>query len=549
MNRQKVVIGLAVAAVVAVMAATLGIHGLTASTRSVLTAGADAIPDASARGAVLFYGDDFGGLSAHSLQTHALPWKLSAAALVYAAHRRDPGLPVSQAELARQLQAFGFIEPARIGNWPAGVAPVPSGLPLGMTHGTMPLMPGLPLEVSNLGCAACHAGVTYRADGTPDPAIAWLGTPNTSLDLEAYTAAVYAAYQVAMDDPKGLMRTEQALFPGTSAAERFTLEALVLPRVRSRMHELAAQGRALPFPNGSPGATNGVAALKMMLKVPMTGGGRGETGFTSIPDLGDQGLRTSLLYDGAYAPAGAARQAAMTPAAVSKTHLSALARIATFFSVPSMGVTPAATLNNRARAEAVFAFLNQYHAPAFPGVIDRASADRGRTVYAAQCASCHGVYSTDAQPRLVSFPNWIGDVGTDPARAAAFSPQLASAVETTAVRKTIAAAHTGQYVAPPLSGLWVSAPYLHNGSVPTLMALLTPSLRPKSFLAGGHRLDFTNMGIDLTAQGTYPAGYAPWSTPQRLDTTKPGLSNTGHTYGATLSARQKQDLISYLKLL
>jgi len=345
------------------------------------------------------------------------------------------------------------------------------------------------------------------------------------------------------------MRTEKALFPGTSAAERFTLEALVLPRVTSRMRALAAQGRALPFPNGSPGATNGVAALKMMLHVPMTDSGRGETGFTSIPDLGNQGLRTSLLYDGAYAPAGAPRQAAMTPAAVSPAHLSALAQIATFFSVPSMGVKPAATLANRARAEAVFAFLGRYHAPAFPGVMDRASADRGRMVYAAQCASCHGVYSNDVRPRLVSFPNWIGDVGTDPARAAAFTPQLASAVETTPVRKTIAAAHTGQYVAPPLSGLWLSAPYLHNGSVPTLMALLTPSGRPKQFLVGGHRLDLTAMGIDLTARGTYPAGYVPWSTPQVLDTTKPGLSNAGHTYGAGLSPRQKQDLINYLKLL
>lgn len=547
--RNRLVLVIAGFVIATCVAAAVTLYSLQATTRSTLSAGAENLSSARDRGAVLFFGDDFGGLSAHSLQTHALPWKLSAAALMYAARRQDPSLPLTHAELARQLETFGFIEPARIGNWPAGSAPVASSLPLGMTHGTMSLMPGLPLEVSNLGCAACHAGVTYRTDGAPDTTTAWLGTPNTSLNLEAYTSAIYNAYKIALDDPKGLMEVEQTLFPTTSAAERFTLKTLVLPRVKSRMHDLAALGRPLAFPNGSPGATNGVAALKMMLKVPMTGGGAGEAGFTSIPDLGDQGLRTSLLYDGAYAPAGAPRQAAMTPAEVTPAHLSDLARIATFFSVPSMGVKPAATLRNRGRGEAVFAFLAVYHAPAFPGVVNRASSDRGRDVYAAQCASCHGVYSAGAQPRLIRFPNWIGDVGTDPARAAAFSPQLALAVDATPARRTITAVHTGQYVAPSLSGLWLSAPYLHNGSVPTLAALLTPSRRPKQFLVGGHRLDFDAMGIDLTPQGTYPTGYVPWSTPQMLDTTKPGLSNAGHTYGATLSARQKQDLINYLKLL
>ena len=121
------------------------------------------------------------------------------------------------------------------------------------------------------------------------------------------------------------------------------------------------------------------------------------------------------------------------------------------------------------------------------------------------------------------------------------------AVAATPVRRTITAAHTGRYVAPSLSGLWLSAPYLHNGSVPTLMALLTPSQRPKRFLVGGHRLDMSVMGIDLTPQGTYRTGYVPWSTPQMLDTSKPGLSNAGHTYGAKLNVRQKQDLINYLK--
>ncbi len=548
--KQRTVIIVAALAVIALIVAGLALWSVNARTRSVLAVHADLISDPHKRGALIFYGDDFGGLSATSLQTHALPWKLSAAAIVYAAHQRDPSLPVDHDELIRQLRGFGFFTPARIGNWPKALTPVPSTLPLGMTHGDLEVMPGFPVEVSNLGCAACHAGVTYRADGTPDTDQAWLGAPNTSLNLEAYTGAVYQGYVAGMRDPDGLMRTVKALFPHISGAEMFSLRYLVLPRVRSRLHELEGQGRALPFPNGSPGATNGVAALKMMLHVPMQGGGRDETGFTSIPDLGDRTLRTSLLYDGAYAPVGDTRQAALTPAQVTPGHVAALAEIATFFSVPSMGVKPEATLKNADKAKAVFAFLDIYHAPPFPGVIDAASARRGQGIYASQCASCHGIYDGSLdRPRLTAFPNWIGDVGTDPARAHAFSPELAAAVAKTPYRGVIDAQSTGKYVAVPLSGLWSSAPYLHNGSVPTLMALLTPQARPRQFLVGGHRLDYRTVGIDLTPNGGYPTGYRPWSTPQRLDTTKPGLSNAGHTYGSALTPRQKQDLISYLKLL
>ncbi len=108
-------------AVIVVVGAGLALWSPDASTRSVLVAGADRIADQRARGAVVFYGDDFGGLSATSLQTHALPWKLGAAALMYAAKKQNPNLPLTRAELARQFQAFGFLSPGRIGNWPSGV--------------------------------------------------------------------------------------------------------------------------------------------------------------------------------------------------------------------------------------------------------------------------------------------------------------------------------------------------------------------------------------------------------------------------------------------
>jgi mono/diheme cytochrome c family protein len=532
------------------VALALSIWVTTASTHAPLTRNTAAITDPEARGAVYFHSDDFGGLSATALETHALPWKLSAAALMVAAQRKDPTLSLTQTDLRRQFQRFGFLSPRDVANWPAAAARPAAALPLGITAGDLSILPGLPVEVSNLGCAACHSGVTYDSHGRPDIYRAWLGLPNTSLDLEAYTLAVYDAYRVSLDDPDALMQAVKTLFPDVSPAERFTLRHMVLPRVRARMKELQPQGRPLPFPSGGPGVTNGVAALKLALDVPMQDGGKGETGVTSIPDLGYRTWRTSLLYDGAYAPDAATRQAPMTAGGITPKHLAAQATIATFFSVPSMGVKPKVTLRNQAKAEAVFAFLQTYRAPPFPGDIDTASAKRGGTIYAKTCASCHGSYADNApHAALVSFPNWIGDVGTDPERARAFNPELARAVNASPYRDKMVAQATGRYVAPPLSGLWATAPYLHNGSVPTIAALLDPRARPGRFLTGGHRLDYIRLGIDLTRDGSYPVGYVPWSVPAAVDVHSPGYANTGHVFGSELTPQQKRDLINYLKLL
>jgi hypothetical protein len=115
-------------------------------------------------------------------------------------------------------------------------------------------------------------------------------------------------------------------------------------------------------------------------------------------------------------------------------------------------------------------------------------------------------------------------------------------------------ARTGGYVAPILSGLWATAPYLHNGSIPTLWQLLTPDERPTRFLVGGHALDFTQVGIagvrwtDDTWR--YPAGYVPWSIPELYDTRAAGLSNRGHERPSMgLTDAEKWALIEYLKTL
>jgi hypothetical protein len=96
------------------------------------------------------------------------------------------------------------------------------------------------------------------------------------------------------------------------------------------------------------------------------------------------------------------------------------------------------------------------------------------------------------------------------------------------------------YKARPLDGIWATAPYLHNGSVPTLRDLLKPAAqRPKTFYTGSRAFDPVNVGFDS----------GPGTDRFLFDTTKPSNSNAGHEWGPPLSTSEIDALIEYLKSL
>ena len=549
MRRRGLVLTLATVALVGL--ALWATSRWTTESLSRPTVAADA--SAATRGAAAFEGAAFGGVGMDALSSNAVPWRLVAAALVLDEQARDPSAPLDTTTLNRVLRRFGFLIDAKIVNRAPGAVAARTGLPLGMTAGDVAPVGGSVIRVSNLGCAACHGGVTYDAAGRPLPDRVMLGMPNSSIDLEAYTLAIFRALR-RFGGSDRLLPATLTLYPGMSWRERASLRLLVLPLAQQRLGELAGVDRPLPFPNGAPGSTNGVAALKAALQTPLLGGGRDDAGVVSIPDLGDRVWRTSLLADGAYAIPGKPRQMPTTAAMIDPAHLQALAAITTFFTVPSMGVHPDQAVSSLDDATAIMAFLKDYRPQAFPGAIDPARARAGAAVYAQHCAACHGSYSAAQVPRLTRFPNWQGpnwqkEVGTDPLRAAAFDRGLVDAVAQTAYRSRIAVQAGRGYVAPPLTGIWASAPYLHNGSVPTLAMLLDPPTRAARFMVGGHALDFVNVGLKLDADGAYPPGYRPFSRAAWIDTGIAGRGNGGHLFGATLSAPDRAALIEYLKLL
>jgi hypothetical protein len=101
-----------------------------------------------------------------------------------------------------------------------------------------------------------------------------------------------------------------------------------------------------------------------------------------------------------------------------------------------------------------------------------------------------------------------------------------------------------KYEARVLYGIWAAAPYLHNGSVPTLADLLQPaSERPKSFKVGP---EYDPVKVGLAADQT--AFGSPLIT-TGCDLRTSGNSNCGHEYGTTLTPDQKRALLEYLKTL
>lgn len=102
----------------------------------------------------------------------------------------------------------------------------------------------------------------------------------------------------------------------------------------------------------------------------------------------------------------------------------------------------------------------------------------------------------------------------------------------------------GAYEARVLQGIWAAAPYLHNGSVPTLAELLKPSAQRKSQFSVGRKYDVESIGLAATQEQSSEIR----SVTDCSDINS-GNSRCGHEYGTGLSDPDKRALLEYLKTL
>lgn len=195
----------------------------------------------------------------------------------------------------------------------------------------------------------------------------------------------------------------------------------------------------------------------------------------------------------------------------------------------------------------VLAYIKSLTPPIYKGTIDQQKAIEGKTVYENNCSRCHGSskIKNDYPNLLVSLES----IGTDPNLASTnFAyPEVIDWYNNSWFSKAPNAAKLVAkkgYVAPPLDGIWATAPYLHNGSVPTLEDLLNSSQRPNIWKRTFKSDDFDSKKVGWNY--TTPTSKTDKET---YDTSFKGYGNKGHIYGDNLTSTQRSALIEYLKIL
>src|SRR5262245_1497313 len=223
-------------------------------------------------------------------------------------------------------------------------------------------------------------------------------------------------------------------------------------------------------------------------------------------------------------------------------------------------MTPVTPSTDFPRHEPAFKDIEEYlrtiEAPRYPLPVDNELAAKGEKLFRANCAECHGTYG-----EKWTYPNRVvplDEIGTDPKRYYGIEARFGEEYNRSWFAKEEPTGYpvraTKGYQAPPLDGVWATAPYFHNGSVPTLYHVLNSKARPKlftrTFRTSEKDYDAEKGGWRYTELSATPdAKLHPHERRKVYDTSQPGRSNTGHTFGDGLSDADRTAVIEYLKTL
>jgi len=195
----------------------------------------------------------------------------------------------------------------------------------------------------------------------------------------------------------------------------------------------------------------------------------------------------------------------------------------------------------------VLAYIYSLQPPKYPKAIDASLAAKGRIIFEQNCSDCHGPYGEKSSYPNLLIPESIVQTDSLLNKSNYSNPQFVDWFNkswfTTGDHPAQLIPFNG-YIAPPLDGIWVSAPYFHNGSVPTLEAVLNSKLRPQYWSR-----DFDHPQYNYDSPGwKYKAEEKPGNT-SVYNTTLPGYGNYGHYFGDRLTDEEKKAVIEYLKTL
>jgi hypothetical protein len=407
-------------------------------------------------------------------------------------------------------------------------------IPVGFSKKTI----GFPRIANN--CAICHVG-TWRSGPSDLPHVV-VGAPAHTSNLQSmirFLTACAADPRFNADTLLAQIERETKLSMVDKLIYRFGLIPLTRSALQKQATQMAWMNRP-GWPDWGKGRDDPMNLTKYFMTSQPVDNTTGQADFPSVWNLkvrsGD-GLFLNWSCD--------------TPAVISVLIDSALGLGA----APDPTV-PLDTLNWKFRRRAWFltrmseldAYLSDLAPPAYPFPVDAALAARGKLIYAGapggppgKCASCHTPGQAHTN-RLIP----IADIGTDRNRLDTWNQSAADQanekVKEIGITRPNMVKQQG-YQSPPLDGLWMRAPYLHNGSVPTLSDLLAPEKdRPATFYRGYDVYDPVKVGFVTSGAAASREGWME-------DTSVRGNGSQGHTYGTELSEDDKLALLEYLKTL
>ncbi|MDG1517704.1 MAG: hypothetical protein P8Q42_06710 [Flavobacteriales bacterium] len=504
-------------------------------------------------GKLKFFLGDMGGIYPHTLKSNGFAYKL--VLLTMSLNDENPSVEKANTKFGH----YGFTYPKSIWNAPDEMLVnngKPAGLIFGQLSGRHPLKGKYLIETADLGCGSCHGGPKIGSNGLPTDEYV-LGMPNTSLNLEAFASTLFDGYkQLIVIPSEEINERINQLFPGLPKEEYRGLIIMIGSLRREVQKIVKSRDTPSSYKIGGPGLMNGVGAIRRGTGLtPDDEYDENNGSIVSVPALVNRSFRSNLLYSGNYAPKGGMFNKTITVNDTSAAFDKELAKIISLFTIGTMGYDDKMAAASLPEMEDVMKFLSTCTAPAFPGKINEPLVEKGRILFRENCQSCHGTYEGNSTlNQLTSFPNVLVPceiIGTDSIRSRSVTEHDFTTLSKMKVGKRFSAKLTNGYVAPILTGVWATAPYFHNGSVPTVWHLLNPSERPQKFKYGGHQFDFEKLGIKGTQNNTvfdYEKDFESWSKWEWYDTEKRGNGNKGHEfYFKNLNQEEKFTIIEFLK--
>lgn len=388
-------------------------------------------------------------------------------------------------------------------------------LPIGFTKKVI----GFPRVGNN--CAVCHTA-PYRKQKSDTPIFEVAG-PSHTLNIEGFFKFLVDCAKDPRFNADNIME-EIATLHDFSFIDGLIYRYLIIPITQKSLLEREEQFQWVyreDFPDWGPGRDDAMNLTKYFMIEREMDDSYGPTDMPSVWNLKKYDPEDMTMnWDGA---SHNSRSVVMDSA------------------LGLLGAAPKSNARFEAQIDWLVEYLRNRPAPVYPFAVNEVLATQGAMVFANNCARCHASEQTGK-------PVVLDEIGTSPERIATWDMEAAISANKVVAemglqRDGLVEETMVGYIAVHLDGIWLRAPYLHNGSVPSLRDLLKPVQgRPKVFYRGYDVYDADNVGFVTKGADAEEVG-------SKYDTEYRGNSNQGHEYGTGLSVPDKNALVEYLKTL